>query len=280
MTAVGASRRGPLVARYSVAVLGAALMVIPFLFMFSTSFKGQLYVLTYPPQFIPHHPTLQNYSQAWGSGQFGRYFVNSLIVAVATTICSVFLSAMMAFAFARFSFAGKELIYKFLLLGVMIPGMMLIIPQFVLARHLGLINSLLGLIVFYVGSTLSFNTFLLRGFFETIPREVEEAMIVDGARAWLRFRKLVLPLSRPALATTAIFSFLASWDEFVWALTIINDPQKRTLPIGIALFQGQNGTLWGVVFAASVIAVFPVILVFIAFQRQFISGLGTGALKG
>jgi multiple sugar transport system permease protein len=135
-------------------------------------------------------------------------------------------------------------------------------------------------VVFYVGSTLALNTFLLRGFFESIPRELEEAMIVDGASAWERYFRLVMPLSRPALATVAIFSFLASWDEFVWALTIINDPSKRTLPIAIALFQGEHSTSWGLVFAASAIAVAPVLAVFLAAQRQFVSGLTSGAVKG
>ena len=134
--------------------------------------------------------------------------------------------------------------------------------------------------VFYVGSSLSLNTFLLRGFFQAIPVELEQAMQVDGAGAFTRYWRLILPLSRPALATATIFTFLGSWDEFAWALTIINTPSKRTLPIGIALFQGQNSTLWGLVFAASVIAVVPVIVVFLTFQRHFVQGLTSGAVKG
>jgi ABC-type glycerol-3-phosphate transport system permease component len=157
---------------------------------------------------------------------------------------------------------------------------MLLIPQFLLAKKLMLLNSLWGLIVFYAGGNLALNTFLLRSFFRDIPRELEEAMVVDGAGPWTRYRRLILPLSRPALATVGIFTFLASWDEFTWALTIIADPSKRTLPIAIALFQGQHATSWGLVFAASVIAVLPVILIFVVFQRQFVSGLATGALKG
>jgi len=161
----------------------------------------------------------------------------------------------------------------------MVPTMMLIIPQFLLAKHLHLLDSLSGLVFFYTGGTLALNTFLLRSFFQDIPRELEEAMVIDGAGPWKRYWKLIIPLSRPGLATVAIFSFLASWDEFVWALTIINDPDKRTLPIAIALFQGQHSTSWGLVFAASAIAVVPVIAIFIAFQRQFVSGITSGALK-
>jgi multiple sugar transport system permease protein len=192
----------------------------------------------------------------------------------------VLLSSMMAFAFTRLRFPGRRLLFGALLVGLMVPTMMLIVPQFLLAKQLLLLDSYLGLIVFYVGGTLALNTFLLRSFFQDIPGELEEAMIVDGAGTWRRYWQLIMPLSRPALATVAIFTFLASWDEFVWALTIINDPSKRTLPIAIALFQGQYATSWGLVFAASVIAVLPVIAIFVALQRQFVGGITAGALKG
>jgi ABC-type glycerol-3-phosphate transport system permease component len=273
------SRRSS-VLRYVVLTLGAAVMVMPFVYMLATSFKTQTYVLTIPPQFIPHPATLQNYRQVWTTQGFAHYFVNSLVVAVASTAVSLLLSSMMAYAFARFRFPGRELLFRLLLLGLMVPAMMLIIPQFVLAKHLHLIDSLTGLVVFYAGSTLSLNTFLLRGFFQAIPAELEEAMEVDGAGAVSRYWRLILPLSRPVLATCTIFTFLASWDEFSWALTTITTPGKRTLPIAIALFQGQNSTLWGLVFAASIIAVVPVIVIFLVFQRHFVQGLTSGAVKG
>ena len=198
---------------------------------------------------------------------------------MATTFAAVLLSAMMAFAFARFRFPGRGVLFALLLVGLMVPTMMLLIPQFLLAKHLLLLDSLLGLIVFYTGGNLAFDTFLLRSFFQEIPHELEEAMVVDGAGPWTRFTRLILPLSRPALAAVAVFTFLGSWDEFVWALTIINTPSKRTLPIAIALFEGQHATSWGIVFAASAIAVGPVIALFAIFQRQFVSGLTSGALK-
>jgi multiple sugar transport system permease protein len=266
--------------RYVLLGVVAVVLVLPFIVMLSTSFKSQSFVLEFPPRLIPEDPTIANYATALGSANFLRYFVNSTIVAVASTVLVVLLSAMMAYAFVRFRFPGRRILLGLIVVGLTIPTMMLIIPQFLLARGLGLLDSLSGLVVFYVGSTLALNTFLLRGFFESIPRELEEAMVVDGASAWERYFRLVLPLSRPALATVAIFSFLASWDEFVWALTIINDPSKRTLPIAIALFQGEHSTSWGLVFAASAIAVAPVLAVFLAAQRQFVSGLTSGAVKG
>lgn len=273
-------RVGGTAARYAVLTVGAFIMVLPFLYMLSTSFKSQAYVLTIPPQFVPHPATAANYTEVWSSQDFSRYFANSVLVAVLTTFFSLLLSSMMAYAFARFSFPGKEILFRILLLGLMIPAMMLIIPQFVLAKYLGLLDSLAGLVVFYVGSTLSLNTFLLRGFFASIPAELEHAMLVDGATAWTRYRRLILPLAKPALATATIFTFLASWDEYAWALTTINTPSKQTLPLAIALFQGQNSTRWGLVFAASAIAVIPVVVVFLLFQRYFVQGLTSGAVKG
>lgn len=261
-------------------IVGAAVMVTPFLYMLSTSFKPQAYVLTNPPQFIPNPFTFDNYAQAWGTQDFSRYAMNSIIVAVTSTAISILISSMMAYAFARFEFPGRETIFRVLLIGLMVPAMMLIIPQFVLAKFFGLLDSLPGLIVFYVAGSLALNTFLLRGFFQAMPAELDQAMQVDGANAWTRYWRLALPLARPALATATIFTFLASWDEFAWALTIINSPQNRTLPIAIQLFQGQNATQWGLVFAASVIAVIPVIIVYLVFQRHFVQGLTAGAVKG
>ncbi len=259
---------------------GALVMVTPFLLMVSTSFKPQAFVLTVPPQLIPDPATTANYEQAWSSQSFSRYFANSVLVAVSSTALSVLLSSMMAYAFARFEFRGRETMFRCVLIGLTVPAMMLIIPQFILAKHLGLLDSLLGLVVFYVAGSLSLNVFLLRGFFETIPAELDQAMQVDGAGAWTRYVRLVLPLSRPALATATIFTFLATWDEFAWALTIINDPQMRTLPVAIQLFHGQNATQWGLVFAAATIAVVPVLVVFLVFQRHFVQGLTAGAVKG
>ena len=186
----------------------------------------------------------------------------------------------MAYAFSRLTFPGKRVLLTAIVIGLAIPTMMLIIPQFLLARDLHLLNSLQGLVPFYVGTALGFNTFLLTGFFETIPRELDEAMIVDGAGPWRRYWSLAIPLSRPALATTVIFAFLGTWDEFAWALTVLNDTDVRTLPVAIALFQGQHSTSWGLVFAASMIAILPVLVVYVVFQRFFVAGLTSGAVKG
>lgn len=279
MTGSPARRRTVAATRYALLIAGALVLATPFAFMVSTSLKPYALMLEYPPRLIPQDPTLANFVTAWSANSFARYFLNSAVIAVATTVCTLLLASMMAYSFARFRYPGRGLLFGLVVLGLSIPTMLLIIPQFLLAKDLGLINSLPGLLPFYIGTQLAFITFLLRAFFERIPRELDEAMTIDGAGPWRRYWNLALPLARPALATAGIFVFLGSWDEYVWALTVLNDPENRTLPVAIATFRGQHATNWGLVFAASLIAIVPVIVVYVLFQRHIISGLTSGAIK-
>lgn len=265
---------------YLVIASGAVAMVFPFLWMISSSFKEHAYSIAFDAGLIPTNPTIANFIKAWKMSHFQRYFVNSLFVALTSVVFVVLVSAMMAYAFARFTFPGREPIFYTILLVLMVPNVVGIIPQFLLAKTLGLRNSLWGLIIFYVAGMVPFNTFLLRGFFETLPKELEDAVLIDGGTHFTTFFKIVLPLSKPALATVSIFSFLGFWDEFILALTFIDDASKRTLPIAIASLHGQYGTDWGLVFAASMIALVPVITVFVSLQRYFVGGLTAGAFKG
>jgi multiple sugar transport system permease protein len=265
---------------YFLLLAGLAIVAVPFLFMVSTSLKPQAYTFEYPPRLIPQEVTLNNYVQALAKDRFALYFANSLFVAVTSTGLTVLVSALLAYAFARLEFPGKEPLFYVLLLGMMIPPVMLIIPQFIIAKQLHLLNSLWGLIIVYIAMNLSMQTFLLRGFFEDIPQELEDAVLIDGGSRWTIFWRIVLPLSRPGLAVVAIFTFLYSWDEFPWAHVAIKETTKRTLPIAIALFQNQHLTQWGQVFAASIVALIPVIAVFVIFQRHFIRGITTSGLKG
>lgn len=273
-------RRLAKVLTYGALLAGLVFVALPFVLMVSTSLKPQAYTFEYPPRLIPQEATLSNYVKALGKDRFGLYFLNSLFVAVVTTGLTVFLSSLLAYAFARLKFPAKEPLFYVLLLGMMIPPVMLIIPQFLIAKRLDLLNNLWGLIVVYVAMNLSMQTFLLRGFFEDIPRELEEAVLIDGGGRWTIFWRIVLPLSRPGLAVVAIFTFLYSWDEFPWAHVAIKETTKRTLPIAIALFQNQHLTQWGQVFAASIVALIPVVVIFAVFQRYFIRGIATSGLKG
>lgn len=265
---------------FSLALAFGLLMIAPFALMVSTAFKPHAYVLEIPPQLIPEEPTLDNFVRAWGSGDFARYFLNSVLVTVSSTAISVSLSAMLGFAFARYRFPGSRVFFALLLFTMMVPGMLLLIPQFMLARDLGLLNTLWGLIVVYSVMNLGLNTFLLRGFYSAMPQALFDSASVDGAGPWRAFRSIALPLSRPGLATVTIFSWLAAWDEFTWAITILADRELYTLPIGIRMLQRAQSTEWGLVFAASLIALAPVLVLFIALQRQFVSGAFVGATKG
>lgn len=275
-----ASERWKKLATYAALLAGAVVVLLPFWYMLVTSFKPQTFIFEIPPKLWPQQWTLRNYVAALTTERFGLYFLNSVFVAFSSTGLTMLVSSLMAYAFARLKFPGKEAIFYLLLLGMMIPPVMLIIPQFLVAKWLNLLNTLPGLILVYVTMNLSLQTFLLRGFFEGIPVELEEAAVIDGASRWTIFWRIVMPLSRPGLAVVAIFTFLYSWDEFPWAHVAIQEASKRTLPVGIALFQSQHLTEWGQVFAASIVALIPVVLVFALFQRHFISGITTGGVKG
>lgn len=264
----------------ALAVLGGVVMLVPFAFLVSTALTPFAYVLQSPPQLIPSQPTLSNFAAALGANDFALYFLNSAVVSVASTAITVVMAAMLAFTFARYEFPGRTLLFGSLLVSMVVPGLVLLIPQFVLARNLHLINSLLGLVVVYSVMNLGLYVFLLRGFFESIPQDIFDAAAVDGAGVWRSFWSVALPLARPGLAVVTIFSFLGAWDEFTWATTSLSDQSLYTLPMAIRLFQRANGTEWGIVFAASLVALLPELIVFLGLQRYFVSGAFVGATKG
>ena len=265
---------------YGLLLFGIAIVFIPFWYMLITSLKPQAYVFEMPPRLWPQVVTLKNYTAALGKDNFSLYFLNSLVVATVTTVTTVFIASLLAYAFARMQFRGKEILFYALLVGMMIPPVMLIIPQFIIAKQLGLLDTLPGLVFVYVTMNLAMQTFLLRGFFEGIPKDLEDSALIDGAGQWTIFWRIVIPLSRPGLAVVTIFTFLYAWDEFPWAHVAIKETSRRTLPIAIALFQSQHLTEWGQVFAASIVALIPVVIVFVVFQRYFIRGISTTGLKG
>jgi len=272
----GIKRRRPL--RLTVALLFAAVSVFPLLFMVLQSFEPPSDILS-GPSLTVSHPTLSNYPAAWTANSFGQYFVNSIYVSVATVVITVAFASLAAFAFARFRFRFREVIFYIFLGSLAVPSVELIMPQYLLMSRLHLIDSLQGLVLIYVSANLPFSIFLLRGFFEAIPRDLEEAFRIDVAGTLRILTRLIMPLSAPALATVAVFTFNAAWDEFVIALTLINSPPHRTLPIGLALFIGAHNTAWGALFAGSVIATVPSILVYVLAQRWFQAGLSLGGLR-
>jgi multiple sugar transport system permease protein len=269
-----------ILAIYIVLLFGAIITITPFLYMFSTSLKEHIYIFEIPPKFIPTEPTIQNYLTAWDSGNFKLYFLNSLIVTISTVILVLIFASMLGYVFARFKFPGNNLLFYTMLITLMVPTLVYIIPEFILLKNLNLLNSLAGLILVYTSSQLAMYTFLLKGFFAEIPKELEDSAKIDGCNMIRIYWQIMMPLAKPALAAVCIFSFLNSWDEFVVALTMINDVDKRTLPVGLMMFQGQYFSQWGLVFAASMIAIVPMIIIFIIFQRYFVRGIVTSGMKG
>ncbi|MEW5817925.1 MAG: carbohydrate ABC transporter permease [Spirochaetota bacterium] len=265
---------------YVVLAAGAALFLTPFLYMIAVALTKATRVMPYPPVLFPREPYFGNFTIVWTRNHFGRYFLNSFFLASTSTVISLGIASTSAYAFARFKFSGKELIFRIYLISMMVPGILNIVPQFVLIKSMGLVNTYTGLLLLYASTGVAFQTFFLRGFFETLPRELEESVRMDGGGRFTIYRNIILPLSAPALGTHAIFAFSGTWDEFFLALTFIKSEWKRTLPIAIRLFQGQFATEWGLVFAASLIAIVPIIIIFAVFQKYFVRGaLTTGAVK-
>ena len=265
---------------YGLLIVGAVISVYPLIYMLLTALKPMTLLFEFPPKLFSDEMTWANFSEAWTSQSFSLYLFNSLLVTLISFLLIFALSSTLAFAYSRFQFPGKRISFAIIMGGLIIPSLTLIIPQFLLIRSLGLFDSFWGLITVYVASAIPFTTFLLRGFFDSISREIDESVEMDGGSAWKLFTAIILPLSKPAFVPATIFNALVIWEEFPWALTIINDPAKRTLPIALANFQGQYTTQWGIVFAGSLIAIVPIIILFLLLQRYFIAGMTAGALKG
>lgn len=268
---------------YLLLILGGAVSVLPMVYMISTSLRPNGALYEYPPHFFPApgSATLENYLYIFQQQKFYWNFLNSLTVSVLTVVFAAAIAAALAFCIARFRFPGRALLFGLVIGTMIIPGITLIIPQFQLASFLHMTNSLWGLIPFYVAWVIPFSTFLIKGFIEGIPRDFDEAIYIDGGDVFTVFRTIAVPLASPAIASVSIFNFLTAWEEYPWALTVINDSAKRTLPIAIAGFFGEHQfTQWGYVFAMSVSSLIPVLIIFICFQKYFVTGLQAGGIKG
>lgn len=266
---------------YLLLIMGAFVVLTPFVYMIFTTFFEGKYTLPKPTEVFLQTPNLTNYIDAWQRNNFQLYFLNSLFVATMTTLFGIFFSTMTAYAFSRFQFPLKEFLFKLFLFTMMVPGVLNIVPQYTVIQSLGLIDTYGGLLLLYIGAGIAGNTFFLRGFFDRIPKELEESIVMDGGGSWTIYRHIYLPLSKASIGTLAIFTFSGAWDEFFVALTILKSEAKRTLPIALQMFQGQHGTEWGLFFAAVIIALIPILLIFIIFQKQFVrSGQNEGAIKG
>lgn len=263
-------------------LIGASILaVIPFLYMAATAFTKDTFTIPYPPVLVPKEFYWGNFISAWNSNNFSRYFLNSLFVSIITMVATIILSTASAYGFAKLRFRGKNILFNIYLMSMMIPAVLALVSQYTVINSLGMIDTYQGLLLLYISGGIAGNTYFMKGFIEEIPHELEESVMIDGGSRWTIFRHIILPLCKPSIGTLGILSFMGTWDEFFTALTIIKTDSLRTLPIAIKLFQGQQATQWGLVFAAALIALIPILIIFISFQKFFVKDNGNeGAVKG
>lgn len=267
---------------YALLILWSVSVLYPLLWTLLDALKNNEQFFLNAPWALPHLPLLwSNFSYVWESYSFNVYFVNSLVVTIGSTLLGLLLSATTAYVLARYQFKGSNALYLLYVSSMMVPFILALIPLFFLMNSLHLINTKLGLILVYTSSVLAFGIFVLVGFFRSLPKELEEASIMDGASYYGTFFRVMLPLSQPGLITIAIINILNVWNEFIMGTILVNDPVQYTLPVQISVLQAemQYRTEWGPLFAALFIIIVPVLLVYIIFQRRIASGITAGAVK-
>ena len=238
------------------------------------------------PNPLPTAMTLRNFIDVVsthddaGRWLFGRQLANSLVVAGAVTVVGVALACSAGYALSRFRFVGRQISLRAFLLSQMFPGVVTLIPLYVLLDHLHLLNRLAGLVLVYATTAIPFCVFMLKGYFDTLPRELEEAVLLDGGTRFDAFWRVALPLARPALAVTALFCFLTAWNEFIVAATLMNDPRAFTLPVAMQRYVGDYSTEWGHFAAGAIVVSLPVMALFFALERHLVGGLTQGGVKG
>jgi arabinogalactan oligomer/maltooligosaccharide transport system permease protein len=230
-------------------------------------------------ELIPKNATLNSYKQLFTEQPFLRWLGNSLLVSLAVTVTGVALASIGGYSFSRFRFVGRQAMMLSILTTQMFPATMLMLPLYLMIAKLGLINTYIGLCVFYASTALPFCVWQMKGFYDTIPLSLEEAARIDGCSRWTAFRCVILPLATPGLVITALFSFMSSWSEYLVAAQILQDRDKFTLPLGLKSFQSSMSTQWGLYAAASILVSIPVVIVFVALSRYLVSGLTLGSVK-
>ncbi|TDO85912.1 carbohydrate ABC transporter membrane protein 2 (CUT1 family) [Halanaerobium saccharolyticum] len=263
---------------YSLATLIAIFMLLPFFWMISTSLKNSGAVMTIPIKWIPENPSLDAYIRVFNIFPFARAIFNSVFVAVVTTLITVLSAAMAAYIFAKFEFKGREILFSLYLATLMIPKQVTMIPNFLIIREFGLLNTFTGLMLPSLFN--AFATFMLRQNIKTVPNSYIEAAIMEGSSQFKIFKDIVLPLVKPTLATLTVITFMEAWNRYLWPLIVLTDRSKMTLPVGLSLLNGQYGEQYNLLMAGSLISIIPMLLVYIFAQKYFEKGLSVGGIKG
>jgi ABC-type glycerol-3-phosphate transport system permease component len=265
---------------YVLVVCVAALAVVPVLWGVSTALKPKGEVVTYPPSWIPEHPTLGNFRVVLRESSMPRYFANSLLLGLGTVLLTLGIAAHAGYALARFRFPGKQVLAFGILATAMIPGISILVPLYALASQVKLYDGFTILILVCTAWQVPTVMWLLKGFFETVPRELDESALIDGCSRWSAFYRVILPLARPGLAAAALLAFVFVWNDFLIAFTLTVSHSRRVVAVGLYQYISQYGIEWGELMAAVILALLPVLAMFWALQRHFISGLTAGAMKG
>ncbi|MDE0629926.1 MAG: carbohydrate ABC transporter permease [Caldilineaceae bacterium] len=268
---------------WTVLLAGAVVMFLPFLWLLSSSLKSELAIFRYPPEWIPDPIHFSNYVDAWTTRPFALYVRNTIVILLLNEVAVLVSASFCAYGFARIDFPGRNVWFAILLATVMLPGIVTMIPQFVIFSRIGWVNTILPLTVPFFFGGGAFNIFLLRQFFRTLPAELADAAYIDGASEITIYWRIMLPLAKPALATIAIFTFIGTWNDFMGPLLYLaKDPNKFTVALGLAMFRTAfaGRTRWDLLMAASTMMIIPVIFVFFVAQRYFIQGIAISGLKG
>lgn len=256
--------------------MGAVVMFFPFLWSFVTSISGGL-GLSAKPSLIPTHPTLEAYRTLFTDLPFARVVLNSAGIALVVTALQVLTSAMAAYVFTRMPFRGRSVAFGAYLGTMMIPGQVLLVPQFIIMKDLGLINTYAGVVLPSIAS--AFGVFLLKQGMDAVPRELDEAALLDGAGHFRVFSRIIVPLSGPSIATLAIFAFMGSWNNFLWPLVILRSEGMKTLPLALAGLQGQYTTNWAVMMAGSIVSIVPIVAIYFFAQKYVVRGIASTGIR-
>ncbi|MGM0778071.1 MAG: carbohydrate ABC transporter permease [Bacillota bacterium] len=263
---------------YAFLILGSIGMLVPFVWMISSALKPNNEIFTSPPTFLPKDANWGNFITAWNSGDFTQYFINTSIISVLTTVITLFICSLAGYTFAKFNFMGKKLLFLLFLGTMMIPMQVIMIPIFLMMSKIGLLNSYWSVILPLVAN--AYGVFLMRRFMSTIPTELMEAARIDGCSEFRIFWQIILPLTKPALVTLGILTFLGAWNEFLWPLIMLDSPDMMTLQVALTQFQGQYEVKWNLLMAASALSMIPIALIFIVFQRYLVEGIASSGVKG
>lgn len=269
--------KGQKILIYVLLSLGGLLMVFPFLWSLLSSFKPPEEILSLTPKLLPQNPTLDNYRQVLQSGQFGKWYLNSLMISAVVTVSVCFFSSLAGYALAKFKFVGRKLVFLTILSTMMIPMEMLVIPWFIMGSYFNLVDTYLG--IMFPGLIAAFGVFLMKQFMEGIPDALIESARIDGTSEFKIFYKIILPLVQPALASLAIFTFVGNWDAFLWPLIITSQETMKTLPVGLQSFAGAQGIEYHLIIAAANLVILPVLAIFLIMQKQIIKGIATSGIK-